>query len=69
MTKTSPSRPGRKKEWSENVLARFAAGTLARISEVICLDESRTDFMRTAVDREISRRRRKPGDEGPQADE
>jgi hypothetical protein len=38
------------------MIARFAAGTFARIEAVLAEDEDRTDFVREAVEREIKRR-------------
>jgi hypothetical protein len=53
------SRVGRKKRWSEDMQARFAEGTFARIETVLQPDEDRTDFVRDAVEREIKRRDQK----------
>lgn len=52
---TSP-RVGRKKLWTEDMQARFAEGTFARINAVLTDGEDRTDFVRDAVDRELRRR-------------
>lgn len=49
-------RLGRPPLWSENMQARFGAGTFARIARVLGDRESRTDFVRIAVEREIARR-------------
>jgi hypothetical protein len=49
---------GRKKRWSEDMQARFPAGTFARIEATLMEDEDRTDFVRTAVERELRRRER-----------
>ena len=49
-------RMGRKLRWPERVMAKLAAGTLARIATVLEKDEERTAFLREAVDREIQRR-------------
>lgn len=49
---------GRRKLWTENMIARFAEGTFAKIAAVLLPGEDRTDFVREAVDREIARRRR-----------
>ena len=38
--------------------ARFAAGTFERIDEVLATNEDRTAFVRQALNREISRRKR-----------
>lgn len=53
-----PRRMGRKKQWSEDMQARFAAGTFDRIADVLIGEEDRTDFVRDAVEREIKRRER-----------
>ena len=49
----------RKKQWSERMEAPFPAGTFERISVSLSDGESRTDFVRAAVDNEITRRHRK----------
>lgn len=49
---------GRKKLWSEDMQARFAAGTFARIDAILAEDEDRTAFVRDAVERELKRRER-----------
>jgi hypothetical protein len=49
-------RMGRKLRWPERVMAKLAAGTLARIADVLEKDEERTAFMREAIEREIQRR-------------
>jgi transcriptional regulator NrdR family protein len=49
----------RRREWAENMTARFAAGTFERIATVLKDDEDRTDFVREAVERELKRRERK----------
>lgn len=54
----TPSRMGRKKQWAEDMQARFAEGTFGRISAVLREGEDRTDFVRAAVDREIEARER-----------
>jgi hypothetical protein len=48
---------GRKKRWNEDMQARFPEGTFARIAAVLENDEDRTDFVRKAVARELSRRK------------
>lgn len=53
-----PRRMGRKKQWSEDMQARFPGGTFARIAAVLFGKEDRTDFVRGAVDRELNRRER-----------
>ena len=50
---------GRTKRWAEDMQARFAEGTFARIEAVLSEDEDRTDFIREAVERELKRRERK----------
>jgi hypothetical protein len=45
-----------KKLWSENMQARFPAGTFRRIKAVLKETEERTDFVREAVERELKRR-------------
>lgn len=50
---------GRKKQWSEDMVARFPEGTFSRIDAVREESEDRTDFVRLAVDRELRRRERK----------
>jgi hypothetical protein len=52
----TPSRVGRTKRWEEDMQARFAKGTFARIAAALGPDEDRTDFVREAVDRELKRR-------------
>jgi hypothetical protein len=47
---------GRKRQWAEDMVARFIAGTFARIAAVLGDGEDRTDFVRAAVDRELRRR-------------
>jgi hypothetical protein len=49
---------GRKKRWSEDMVARFPEGTFARIDAVREEGEDRTDFVREAVERELKRRER-----------
>jgi hypothetical protein len=51
-----PLRVGRKKRWSEDMLARFPEGTFERIEAVLAEREDRTDFVRAAVERELERR-------------
>lgn len=52
----TPKRMGRKKRWSEDMQARFAEGTFARIEAVLRDGEDRTDFVREAVEAELKRR-------------
>jgi len=59
MMLVSPShiaRVGRPALWSENMQARFKAGTFGRIAALLRPGESRTDFVRDAVERELERR-------------
>lgn len=51
-----PRTVGRPPLWSENMQARFAGGTFARIAAVLKEREDRTDFIREAVERELKRR-------------
>ena len=50
---------GRKKQWAEDMQARFPEGTFARIADLLEEGEDRTDFVRAAVEREIQARARK----------
>lgn len=52
------SRVGRKKRWNEDMQARFPKGTFERIAALLEKDEDRTDFVREAVTRELTRRER-----------
>lgn len=52
----SPRRMGRPRLWSENMQARFKAGTFERIDAALKDDEDRTDLVREAVERELERR-------------
>jgi hypothetical protein len=54
-----PRAVGRKKEFTERVLAPFRDGTLARIAAALAGDEDRTAFIRQAVETELRRRERK----------
>lgn len=47
---------GRRKQWAEDMTARFPEGTFARIAAVLEPNEDRTDFVRAAVDAELERR-------------
>ena len=49
---------GRKKLWSENMLARFEAGTFDRIGANLLDWEDRTEFVRKAVEHELAKRER-----------
>ena len=52
---------GRPRQWREDMQARFARGTFARIEAVLRQNELRTEFVREAVDREIVRREKEKG--------
>lgn len=52
------AKAGRKRQWAEDMVARFAVGTFARIQALLLPNEDRTDFVRAAVEREIKRRER-----------
>ena len=52
----SPRKMGRPPQWAEDMQARFAAGTFDRIAAVAEDGETRTDFVREAVRRELERR-------------
>lgn len=45
-------------KYIEDMVARFATGTFARIDALLALGEKRADFVRAAVEREIARRSR-----------
>lgn len=51
---------GRTKINDEQTPARFPAGTLDRIDDLLADKEKRSDFIREAVEREIKRRSRSP---------
>jgi hypothetical protein len=53
------SRVGRKRINSEATVARFRAGTLARINAVLEADEKLADFLRDTIEAEIKRREKK----------
>jgi hypothetical protein len=61
MKKSTPaerSRRGPPKLWHEAMQAKFTAGTLAAIEDVLKDGESRVAFVNEAVQREIVRRRK-----------
>lgn len=60
-----PRRMGRKKQWAEDMQARFPEGTFDRIAALLEGKEDRTDFVRAAVEREIKRRERTQRHPGP----
>ena len=49
---------GRKQINHEAMPARFPAGTLARMDDVLDEEEARADFIRAAIERELKRRER-----------
>jgi hypothetical protein len=49
---------GRPRRWHENMQARFEAGTIARIVELLRAGETKIEFVNLAVLREIARRER-----------
>jgi metal-responsive CopG/Arc/MetJ family transcriptional regulator len=49
---------GRKRINEEQMPARLPAGTFARMDDVLKDGEKRSDFVRTAVERELKRRER-----------
>ena len=55
-------RMARPRKYVEEMVARFLAGTFARIQAVLRPGEDRADLVREAVEREIKRRARKPSD-------
>jgi hypothetical protein len=57
-----PNHMGRKRINEEQMPARFSAGTLARIDNVLQPKEKRADLLREAVEREIERRERRAAD-------
>lgn len=50
---------GRKQINFEQAVARLPAGSLERIQAVLQDDESQSDFLREAVERELKRRERR----------
>lgn len=50
---------GRKKLWEEDMQARFAKGTMMRIEASLEEGETKTDFVRGAIEKELKRRERK----------
>lgn len=49
---------GRKKMWTEDMVARFPDGTFKRMDAVRDEGEDRTDLVRTAVEKELKKRER-----------
>jgi hypothetical protein len=58
---------GRAKRWSEDMQARFPAGTFVRIEAVLRDKEYRMDFVREAVERELKRREKGHGSRAARA--
>ncbi|WP_068093388.1 hypothetical protein [Novosphingobium rosa] len=58
MVADNPSRVGRTRinDPEEKVTARFPSGTLARIKAALAPKEPQSEFLRQAVERELSRR-------------
>jgi hypothetical protein len=56
---------GRRKVNFESVVARFPEGTLRWIDGVLREGESRAQFLREAVERELERRERGEDSQGP----
>lgn len=50
---------GRKMLWPDKIIAPLPKGTLARIATVLRESETKTDFLREAVEAELKRRARK----------
>lgn len=61
-----PARMAPRRINGEEMMARFAPGTFARIKAVLdtAAGETRTDFIRTAVEAALKRRERKKGPTG-----
>lgn len=53
-----PRRMARPKKFVEDMVARFAEGTFARIAAMLRPGEDRADFVRDAVEDELKRRER-----------
>lgn len=53
---TAPRVGRRAKNFVEQMVARFREGTFARIAAALRPDETRTDFVQEAVERELKRR-------------
>ena len=49
---------GRKMLWPDKIIAPLKEGTLKRIAAVLLPSESKTDFLREAVENELRRRER-----------
>jgi hypothetical protein len=59
LVSVKPARVGRKKQWSEDMQARFPEGTFERIAAVLDDAEDRTDFVRKAVESELKKREKR----------
>lgn len=57
-------RMGRKMLWPDKILAPLPKGSLARIVAVLKPDEDKTDFLRAAIEAELTRRERRPSPKG-----
>ncbi len=53
-----PRRVARPRKYVEDMVARFVAGTFARLQAVLHPGEDRADLVRDAVERELKRRER-----------
>lgn len=56
----SPRKMGRKMLWPDKIIAPLKAGTLDRIAAALRPSESKTDFLRAAVEAELKRREAEP---------
>lgn len=57
MESATTSRVGRKKKnFDDQMVARFPEGTFAQIERALQPGETRTDFVQEAVEREVARR-------------
>lgn len=55
----NPNNMGRKKQWTERIQLPLAEGTTERIDSLLSENEVRLNFIRSAIEREITRRLRK----------
>jgi len=53
----------RARQWNEDMVARFPTRTFERVRAVLKDEESRTDFVREAAERELKRRERRLSEE------
>ena len=53
---TAPRVGRRAKNFVEQMIARFPKGTFERVAAILRADETRTDFVQEAVERELKRR-------------